>query len=127
MEDLILSIEQCKHLKELGIDMSDAKLCWTIYKMESGDDITCIQALTSVAIIKPENVIPTYTLQEIWRKLPEYIIEDKSVYWKELTSNAVSYTDLDGNIHKTSCNDTEINNTYKMLCWIIENGYFKNK
>ena len=125
MKDLVLTIEQVKHLQELGLDMSDAKLRWYIFNDNHESRLITKNGINLIGV--DGKYIPTYTLQEIWRKLPEYIIEDKSVYWKELTSNAVSYTDLDGNIHKTSCNDTEINNTYKMLCWIIENGYFKNK
>ena len=118
----VLSIEQMKHLKELGLDTSDASMCfeWS----ESDPDnmvVTSLDADTNYDYCRT-----TYTLQDILDKLPCFIGNEVLTIKKF----ADSYTCLYMNPYTRSfINITEgeelIDAVYDMLCWCIENGYVK--
>lgn len=66
----VLSIEQMQHLKRLGLDTSDATMCWI--KTPKGRDV----AFNDDWIDRRESLldpIPAYTLQDILAKLPNRI------------------------------------------------------
>lgn len=103
----VLSIEQMKHLKELGLDTSDASMCMdadTNYDYYHG----------------------TYTLQDILNKLPCFIGNQVFTIHKLVDSYTCLYIEL---YTRSFINITEgeelIDAAYDMLCWCIENGYVK--
>ena len=68
IEEQVLSIEQMKHLQELGVDTSDASMCWV-----AGEDTSTDEG--ELYLIIPNNFllpynIPTYTIGDLIDKLP---------------------------------------------------------
>ena len=61
IEEQVLSIEQMKHLQELGVDTSDASMCWV------GNDVV---PNNGAAFDLGYDGIPTYTTGDLIEKLP---------------------------------------------------------
>lgn len=61
IEEQVLSIEQMKHLQELGVDTSDASMCW------AGNDVV---PNNGAAFDLGYDGIPTYTTGDLIEKLP---------------------------------------------------------
>ena len=61
IEEQVLSIEQMKHLQELGVDTSDASMCW------AGNDVV---PNNGSAFDLGYDGIPTYTTGDLIEKLP---------------------------------------------------------
>jgi hypothetical protein len=80
----VLSVEQMKHLQELGLDTSDGSMCWC-YALSYKNAKWELEIYEDVINQKRDSafweIIPTYTLQDILDKLPPIIDE---VYWLTL-------------------------------------------
>lgn len=150
MEKQVLSIEQMKELKELGLDITSAGMKWvpkfrldeTGKKLELYGYFLDIN-YTSVGeqsydIMNGEYTIPTFTLQDIINLLPHYI-EDKEIgrfdYELRVKKDGVIYESYDVydelgdsfvlndyNIYDDECK-TILDCAFKMLKWCINNGY----
>ena len=128
----VLSIEQMKHLQELGLDTSDASMCWC--RAISHKSVTWELEIYEYVINQKLDsnfweTTPTYTLQDILDKLPKRIeTEDYEfelyIYYHE---NGVSVFYDDGDITQLAffSKPTLLESAYEMLCWCIENGYVK--
>ena len=113
----VLSIEQMKHLKELGLDTSDASMCFEWNESDSDNMVvTSLDADTNYDYYRT-----TYTLQDILDKLPCFIGKEALTIQKL----ANSYTCLYMEPYKITESKELINAAYEMLCWCIENGYVK--
>ena len=66
IEEQVLSIEQMKHLQELGVDTSDASMCWVAG--EDADEVEWNLIIPNNFLL-PYN-IPTYTIGDLIEKLP---------------------------------------------------------
>ena len=129
IEEQVLSIEQMKHLQELGVDTSDASMCW----LDSGNNEPM-----DVAVFIPEvmlgyahcNLYPAYTISDLIEKLPEELKIEHKVYCREIIIFndliSVSYYNnvevkllfsIDNTDDKKS---TLIKLLYKTLCWVAE-------
>ena len=85
IEEQVLSIEQMKHLQELGVDTSDASMYWVRAKrMTGGRKNDCIgndegkwRLSLSKDIVLPaawtRESVPTYTIGDLIEKLPKSI------------------------------------------------------
>ena len=64
-----LSIEQMQHLQELGLDTSNASMCWI--KTPNGRDLTFNDEWMN---LEESNLdpVPAYTLQDVLDALPKY-------------------------------------------------------
>lgn len=124
MKDQVLSIEQMKHLYELGVDTSNASMCWVNdpegNRMIEVHDEFCYE----MSFLHP---VPAFTLQEIIELLPNVIMKDGDIYklcFERQGKNWVVYyyrADTTELIYK-EC-ETIIESTYELLCWCAENGY----
>lgn len=138
LENLVLSIEQAKHLQELGLDMSDAALCWFQSIIDEKWSVTSItdgirNVLNGYEPYVSTNIIPTYTLGEVWDKLPQEITTYYTPYslYVDYQEMHISYSfvdregmsSLDPKFGFTA--DTLLDAAYNMLCWVIENGYLE--
>lgn len=123
----VLSIEQMKHLQELGLDASDASMCWhdECYPNISGD----MKYNYGRCYLKLGNLIgcfPTYTLQDIIQKLPPSInicmlhIYPAADLWYFVYMDSYTRTIL-----STKYSPDIMNAAYQMLCWVIENGHLE--
>lgn len=73
----VLSIEQMKHLQELGLDTSDASMHWqylpTADAIINGTDEIEKEPTLFVSQPNMKHEYPAYTLQDILDKLPHYL------------------------------------------------------
>lgn len=118
----VLSIEQMKHLKELGLDTSDASMCFEWNESDSDNMVvTSMDADTNY-----DYYYGTYTLQDILNKLPCFIGNQVFTIHKLADIYTCLYIEL---YTRSFINITEgeelIDAVYDMLCWCIENGYVK--
>lgn len=149
MSKQCLSIDQMRHLHELGLDTSKASIhYWIIkngeYSEEKGgyvfsEEPSCVtlnlypyEFKDDVAIRKVED-IPTLTLQNILDILPPYIDDfwlniEKDCYKNGEITYFVNYKDPLSkdvliNLHSVNTIDA----AYEILCWLIENDYLKKE
>lgn len=118
----VLSIEQMKHLKELGLDTSDGNMCLEWNESDSDNMVvTSMDADTNY-----DYYHRTYTLQDIINKLPCFIGKEVLTIQKLADSYTCLYIEP---YTRSMINITEskepIDAAYDMLCWCIENGYVK--
>lgn len=122
IEEQVLSIEQMKHLQELGIDTSDASMCWVAGEDTSTDEEECNLIIHNNFIL-PHN-IPTYTIGDIIKKLPKIIGNHRLLvdfdagiaYYEDWFSDEVLNC-----IGGHSSTDRPITNAlYDCLCWVAE-------
>ena len=118
----VLSIDQMKHLKELGLDTSDASMCFEWNESDSDNMVvTSMDADTNY-----DYYYGTYTLQDILNKLPCFIGNQVFTIHKLADIYTCLYIEL---YTRSFINITEgeelIDAVYDMLCWCIENGYVK--
>ena len=117
-----LSIEQMKHLKELGLDTSDGSMCFEWNESDSDNMVVVsLDADTNYDYYRK-----TYTLQDILDKLPCFIGNQVLTIQKLADSYTCLYMEY---YTRSMINITEsqelIDAAYEMLCWCIENGYVK--
>ena len=130
MSKQCLDVQQMQHLQELGLDTSNASLCWI--KTPNGRDLTFNDEWVNLeeSILDP---VPAYTLQDVLDALPENIYSEY-IGWAKLELQAYSEDKwVAGYRYIDTCNryiiyrdEKElIDAAYKMLCWAIENGYIE--
>ena len=120
IEEQVLSIEQMKHLQELGVDTSDASMCW----LDFGDNEPM-----DVAVFIPEVMLgyahctlyPTYTIGDLIEKLPKHFyVEESPINMCAINGSGAFVVDY-FNIAKSCEKDNTIKNAlYKLLCWVAE-------
>ena len=124
IEEQVLSREQMKHLQELGVDTSDASMCWV-----TGEDTSTDEEEWNLCIpnnfLMPYN-IPTYTIGDLIEKLPKSIDLGFGEYDLELSIKGeyveVQYeNDYDDYTPFFCANLSLIESLYRILCWLAEN------
>ena len=122
IEEQVLSIEQMMHLHELGVDISDASMCWSA---KESDDTYTYEERWKIWVPNrldfPYN-IPAYTIGDLIEKIPKHF------YVKEAPISMVAINGsgaFDVKYLKISksckCDGTIKNALYKLLCWVAEN------
>lgn len=115
IEEQVLSIEQMKHLQELGVDTSNASMCW------AGNDVV---PNNGSAFDLGYDGIPTYTIGDLIEKLPKNI--DGSCLLIEFCASDLGYGDWDcGELYGINAqqkfNDKSLKEAlYDLLCWVAE-------
>lgn len=121
----VLSVEQMQHLKHLGLDTSDATMCWIKTPKGRGVSFNDDWIDRRESLLDP---IPAYTLQDILAKLPNRIeIKDE-----EFDLNIRFYNDSVSMFYSSNVSirvlvfeSTLFESAYEMLCWCIEQGFIK--
>lgn len=131
----ILSIEQMKHLRDLGMDTSGASMLYcdlydeeyilveSKHQFDKEENAILLEGVRN-SVIYCKKVTPTYTLQDILDMLPKEIsngvklhIEfDNDGMWE------VSYMGRFSCI-EYFCEKKLVDAAYKMLCWVWENAH----
>lgn len=134
----VLSIEQMKHLQELGLDTSDASMYWArvlhgsrIDDKSKGKWFLSLQKEFQTCGFMSYETLPAYTLQDILDKLPTLIIISSDFY-KICIEPSCGYWDIyyyksDATELISKKSENIIDVAYDMLCWCIENGYIKKE
>ena len=119
IEEQVLSIEQMKHLQKLGVDTSDASMCWLRYDADGK-----VKHYVSSNRGKCASC-PTYTIGDLIEKLPKDI--DGSCLLIEFCASDLGYGDWDcGELYGINAqqkfNDKSLKEAlYDLLCWVAEN------
>lgn len=142
MSKQVLSIEQMKHLHELGLDTSQASmvLLYTddegeIIEWEDTDEfpekfVKLYDAETGNYDHSYRKYCGVFTLQDILNILPKVIEPDRCYLHIHFAEQLIFYGYEYANEGLFSYISFEFNNNhsiidaaYEMLCWCIENGY----
>ena len=125
IEEQVLSIEQMKHLQELGIDTSDASMCWLDFEDNEPMEVAVFvpQIMLGYATCK---ICPTYTIADLIKKLPKSIDFGFGEYDLEMSTKGeyveVQYeNDYDDYTPFFCSNLSLIESLYRILCWLAEN------
>ena len=118
IEEQVLSREQMKHLQELGVDTSDASMCWV-----AGEDTSTDEEEWNLIIpnnfLMPYN-IPTYTIGDLIEKLPiEIGTLNRGIV---IQRSYVGAGYIKDNLSPVSfSNSSLLESLYNLLCWLAEN------
>ena len=124
IEEQVLSREQMKHLQELGVDTSDASMCWV-----AGEDTYTDEEEWNLCIpnhfLLPYN-IPTYTIGDLIEKLPKSIGIGYGEYDLEMSTKGeyveVQYENDYDDYTPFFCSNLSLTESlYRILCWLAEN------
>lgn len=128
----VLSIEQMRHLQELGLDMSDASIYWArvshgsrVYDKSKGKWFMSLQKEFQTCGFTSYETLPAYTLQDILNKLPESIQIYDLYIFKQAGLWVFKYIDVEDETLHSETMPRIIDAAYYMLCWCIEKGYIK--
>ena len=121
IEEQVLSIGQMKHLQELGVDTSDASMCWLRY--DAGgvvkeyieiNDKKCIEMYSATPY-------PTYTIGDLIEKLPKHFYVERSPINMCAINGSGAFQVGYIKSPKGYKRDGTIKNAlYKLLCWVAE-------
>ena len=134
IEEQVLSIEQMKHLQELGVDTSDASMYWVRAKRIIGKQRNNVldnemgkwRLSLSKSIVRSVDwaveSVPTYTICDIIKKLPKRI----GIYHLMINCDLMQYISWawQETIFRRCFNFKDkplINALYDCLCWVAEN------
>ena len=124
IKEQVLSIEQMKHLQELGVDTSDASMAWYMSPKKNQWKIKVKDKFAHEMLLRlsPERYIPTYTLGDLIDKLPKHFyIKEAQISMVAINGSGAFQVWYD-KVPKSCKSDGTIKNAlYKLLCWVAEN------
>ena len=127
MKNQVLSIEQMKHLQELGVDTSKAKMAWYATYETKLNRYNELRVKDEV-YDKHYPSVPTFTLQDMLEMMP-YLLFGKYFFNINKSSHNwwfIKYTDyLANNDYEFFHSNDLLEAAYQCLCWLAENGYLK--
>lgn len=119
---ITLSPEQMKELTIMGMDTSDASMCWVEDFVDNGYNI---ETRPRGSYMVKHNLVRrfqyAYTLEDIINKLPIYINGENG--WKlNMSKYSIKYIDSSSRqCMKTCWGQPLIDNVFEMLKWVYEN------
>ena len=120
IKEQVLTIEQMKYLQDLGVDTSDASMCWLDFEDNEPMEVAVFvpQIMLGYATCK---IYPTYTIGDLIEKLPKHFyIKEASIFMGTLNGSGAFevWYDKAPKSHKM---DGNIKNAlYKLLCWVAQ-------
>lgn len=131
----VLSVEQMKHLQELGVDTSGASLAWMLYPYEEGKraELSLRKYSTFKEPFRKEHCIPAFTLQDIVDLLLKEMKSYTDTYWLAISicdckEWRVYYSVSDEfDCYEEFRSESLIDAAYETLCWCAENGYVRKE
>ena len=132
MSKQVLDVHQMQHLQELGMDTSNASMCW-IKDTEGNQHLSVHDEYCYETSFM--NPIPAYTLQDVLDALPNYVIDEEgNKYYLLIEMMNTEFDDWRVS-YKSSDNDESqigyfqafqlIDAAVRMLVLCAENGYVK--
>ena len=124
IEEQVLSIEQMKHLQELGVDTSDASMCWLDFEDNEPMEVSVFipEVMLGYAQYK---LYPAYTIGDLIEKLPKS--DNSGDLLSEYRNSELGYGvwdwgELYGINAQQNFKDKPLKNAlYDLLCWVAEN------
>lgn len=97
----VLSIEQMKHLGDLGIDTSNASMTWMLYPYEEDKQpkLSLREWNTFKEPFRIQHCIPAFTLLDVLELLPKEIKTGTNNYWLVMSHDSekwyICYSEFD--------------------------------
>ena len=136
IEEQVLSIEQMKHLQELGVDTSDASMVWIkkdsiIFPDDMKElwwvDVYC-DSLKPMVEQEDSGFVQTYTAGDLIRKLPSSLKNEWLSSFLSISTDgceepfySVCYEEEFNNIKGRQTGERVEDALYNLLCWVAEN------
>ena len=121
----VLSIEQMKRLKELGVDVKPKGKC-LMYTSDSSDNYYLKYGESTC-----EDDIKAFSLQDLIELLPSQLIHKGETLYFNFENICKEYgfyyVAVDFEIYIYFNDKNILQAEYNMLIWVIENGYLKTK
>ena len=123
IKEQVLSIEQMKHLQELGVDTSDTSMAYYNISRDNQPDKWILGFVNKeVATVMLSNGItemePTYTIGDLIEKLPKDVRNyDLEIHCDFNCLGYAAASDFEYSIEY----DRLIDGLYDLLCWVAEN------
>ncbi len=130
IKDQVLSREQMAHLVELGVDTSDASMCWV---QTPNDDLWSVEINdhfrhSFMLCFHPDRYVPTYTIGDLIKKLPKRTGDDHDSTALDISfyEHCVLYCERNRydtfrcDFHCSLDDMSLIDALYYTLCWITE-------
>lgn len=129
MRNQVLSIEQMRKLKELGVDINKASMCY-ISKYPScdfddGDSIVVVSKDFNKRLYNEFG--PTFTLQDIIELLPYTFDNFYLKIYRGINMYYFIYESINSEDDIIEKGNTPLLAAYNMLIWVAENGYLTSK
>ena len=129
MKNQVLSIEQMRKLKELGVDTSRASMCY-ISKYPScdfddGDSMVVVSKDFNKRLYNEFG--PAFTLQDIIELLPYTFDNFYLKIYRGINMYYFIYESINSEDDIIKKGNTPLLAAYNMLIWVAENGYLKTK
>ncbi len=129
MENQVLSIEQMQKLKELGVDINKASMCY-ISKYPScdfddGDSIVVVSKDFNKRLYNEFG--PAFTLQDIIELLPYTFDNFYLKIYRGINMYYFVYESINSEDDIIEKGNTPLLAAYNMLIWVAENGYLTSK
>ena len=130
IEEQVLSREQMAHLKELGIDTSDASMAWFMSPKTKQWKIKVKNNFSHELLLRlsPERYIPTYTIGDLIRKLPSSLKNEWLSSFLSISTDgydepfySVCYEEEFNNIKGRQTGERVEDALYNLLCWVAKN------
>ena len=118
IEEQVLSREQMAHLKELGVDTSDASMAWFMSPKTKQWKIKVKNNFSHELLLRlsPERYIPTYTIGDLIVKVPKKVGDYKlKMDFDIIEVDEEMRQTLDSKCRKLA------DDLYNILCWVAEN------
>ena len=145
MKNQVLSIEQMRKLKELGVDTSKASMCYiskyTSCDFDDGDEIVVVCNDFNKRLYNEFG--PAFSLQDIIELLPKEIMTiTEKRYVSTTTCSQLNWNPINGSLRYDNVLDGDgtvlygicyteeegiLFAAYHLLVWVAENGYLKTK
>ena len=119
IQNLVLSVEQMKHLGKLGLKIKDTAFVWNINRYTKNVKL-------SSTYINNQCSVRTLTLQEILELLPPMLFINKEIYYLkyDFCVKVLHYsTKDDSKCLKVFDYSSKKDAAYHALCYLLENGY----
>lgn len=124
IKEQVLSIEQMQHLQELGVDISNASMCWLDFEDNEPMEVAVFIPKIMLGYTTCK-IYPTYIIGDLIEKLPKST--DFGDLLIEFCNSDLGYGDWDCNeLYGTEAlqnfkNKLLKNALYDLLCWVAEN------
>ena len=125
IKEQVLSRKQMAHLVELGVDTSDASMCWIADGEGNSEEDWHVVIPNN--FLMPYKTIPTYTIGDLEEKLPKTLRSETLFSWLVLSTDGCNdplysaYYEFEyGDIVGKQTGDTSIEARYKLLCWVAK-------
>lgn len=119
------TIEQSKHLLELGLSSDSADMFW----MDTNSVKPCLNLMDdgifnhrNYLVRFPNTSLPAWSLSALLEVVPKNLLP--TLEWRDGENEWEVYVWVDHNIHSISHYDKLIA-AYEMVCWLLEQGLIK--